>query len=120
MPHANGPGGISIHAVDVVSGATAKGLHVRIERLDGAMRTVIAEGTIGANGLFDHPVCTGQGAGPGTYEAIFAIGAFYRAAGHDPGFLGDVPFRFSILRAQDHVHLPMKFSPWGYALFRGA
>ena len=35
-----------------------------------------------------------------------------------PSFLDTVPFRFRV--GAGHCHLPLKFTPWGYALFRGA
>ena len=30
-----------------------------------------------------------------------------------------VPFRFVISRVEEHYHLPLKFTPFGYSLFRG-
>jgi 5-hydroxyisourate hydrolase len=31
-----------------------------------------------------------------------------------------VPFRFTIADAAQHYHLPFKFTPWGFSLFRGS
>jgi len=28
-------------------------------------------------------------------------------------------FRFGIDRVEEHFHLPFKFTPWGFSLFRG-
>jgi len=115
-------GGISVHAVDVARGRVAEGMAVRIDRLapDGA-RVTIAEGRIGANGLLDHPVTQGAGVEPGDYEVLMEIGAFLAATGSDaPPFLGVVPFRFRVFDAAQHYHLPIKFTPFGYSLYRGA
>ena len=30
-----------------------------------------------------------------------------------------VPFRFGIDDPAQHYHLPLKFTPWGFTLFRG-
>jgi 5-hydroxyisourate hydrolase len=30
-----------------------------------------------------------------------------------------VPFRFSIADPEQHDHLPMKITPWGFSLYRG-
>jgi 5-hydroxyisourate hydrolase-like protein (transthyretin family) len=38
----------------------------------------------------------------------------------DPPFLDVVPFRFGIADASEHYHLPLKLTPWGFSLFRGA
>lgn len=115
-------GGISVHAVDVARGRVAQGLAVRIDRLapNGA-RIPIADGRIGANGLLDHPVAQGAGVEAGEHEVSMEIGAFLAATGSDaPPFLGIVPFRFRVFDAAQHYHLPIKFTPFGYSLYRGA
>ena len=112
------PGGISLHAVDVVTGRAALGMGVTIHRLSPEP-ALIAEGRLGVHGTLDHPVVEGAGIIPGTYQALFAVGAFYRTSGQDSPFLDDLPFRFIITDASEHFHLPLKFSPWGLALFRG-
>ena len=112
-------GGISIHCVDVAHGRVAVGLGVRLCRGDG---TPLASGMVGAKGLFEHPALMSDAIGPGAYEVVFAVGDFYRALGAavpQPSFLEDVPYRFHIADAAQHYHLPFKFTPWGFSLFRG-
>ena len=43
-----------------------------------------------------------------------------RRATTTPPFLDLVPFRFTIADAAQHFHLPFKFTPWGFSLFRGS
>lgn len=112
-------GGISVHAVDVAEGRTAQGLKVQIV-LVGNKERLIAEGMIGENGLLDHPSARGEGVSAGVYEVKFAIGDYLRARGITPAFLDVVPFRFVIVDAHQHIHLPFKFTPFGFSLFRGA
>ena len=109
-------GGISIHAVDVASGRPAQGLRVEIWRIEPE-RTRVAEGRLQPNGVLDHPVTQGAGIEAGTYEVLFHIGEFF---GEADGFLAIVPFRFRIADVDPHYHLPLKFTRWGYSLFRGA
>jgi len=111
-------GGISVHAVDVARGRTAAGLLVRIERIvpDGT-RIPVAEGRIGPAGSLDHPVAGGAGVVAGTYEVLLHVGAFY---GAPAPFLDVVPLRFVLHDAAEHVHLPLKFTPYGYSIYRGA
>lgn len=109
--------GISLHAVDVAGGMPATGMAVEIVAL-AAGETPIASGVIGADGALAHDVVRTTMA-PGVYEARFHIGAFYRASGRACGFLDVVPFRFTVTDPQEHLHLPIKFTPFGYALFRG-
>jgi 5-hydroxyisourate hydrolase len=111
-------GGISLHAVDVVSGQAATGMWVTIRRIAPDDVTV-AEGTLGTNGMLDHPVAAGEGIVAGVYVASFAIRDFYSPRGIPCPFLDRIDFRFVIDDPGPHVHLPLKFSPWGLALFRG-
>jgi 5-hydroxyisourate hydrolase len=115
-------GGISVHAVDVARGRVAEGLAVRIERIapDGA-RVTVAEGRIGADGALHHAVAQGDGVEEGEHEVLLRIGDFHRATCCDaPPFLDVVPFRFRVFDRAQHYHLPIKFTPYGYSLYRGA
>jgi 5-hydroxyisourate hydrolase len=114
-------GGISVHAVDVARGRVAEGLRIRIERLSPEGRIAIAEGRIGPSGTLDHPVTRGAGVQPGEHEVLFHLGAFHAETGAAaPPFLDVVPFRFRVVDASEHIHLPIKFTPFGYSLYRGA
>lgn len=115
------PGGISIHAVDISRGVPAAGLGLRLVRLDPT-REVLAAGTCGESGLFEHPVARGAGVVRGVYEVEFDVGAYFRAAEiamPDPSFLDVAVFRFGIDKVTEHFHLPFKFTPWGFSMFRG-
>jgi len=114
--------GISVHAVDVARGRPAQGMQVDIYALEG-VRKMIASGKLGANGTLDHPVAQGQGVQTGPYQVIFHVGDYLRATGSPtstPPFLDLVPFRFTIANPAEHYHLPFKFTPWGFSLFRGS
>jgi 5-hydroxyisourate hydrolase len=112
--------GISVHVVDVARGIPAVGLVVELWALDGERRRV-AGGSLSASGTLDDPGLSD--AAPGHYEALFHVGDFYRGLNHvqaDPPFLDVVPFRFGISDTTEHYHLPLKLTPWGFSLFRGA
>ncbi len=81
--------------------------------------TRIAEGRLGSNGQLDHPVVGGSGIEAGEYEVRFHLDEFF-ASGAGASFLTVAPFRFRIEEVDEHFHLPMKFTRWGYSLFRGA
>jgi 5-hydroxyisourate hydrolase len=114
-------GGISIHAVDISRGIPAAGLDVRLWRIDGNPRE-IATGTCAGNGLFQHTLAEGAGVERGMYEVKFDVGSYFRNSGvtvPDPSFLEVAVFRFGIDNVTEHFHLPFKFTPWGFSLFRG-
>lgn len=113
--------GLSLHVVDVTRGVPAQGMAVSVYSLTPAPR-LLAEGALSASGVLDHPI-TGETLPVGVYEAVFQAGAFFAAAGvaqSDPPFLGEVPFRFSVADPGQHLHLPLKITPWGFSIWRGA
>ena len=64
----------------------------------------------------------GAGVERGQYEVEFDVGAYYRNRGAtlpDPSFVDVAVFRFGIDKVSEHFHLPFKFTPWGFSLFRG-
>jgi len=115
-------GGISIHVVDVARGVVAEGLAVRIERLEQDGRQLIVDGTVGATGTVAILDGLAEQFVPGVYEATFLVGDYYRSQGAPlPAipFLDMVPYRFGLVDAAQHYHLPLKMTPWGFSLFRG-
>ncbi len=113
--------GLSVHVVDVTRGVPASGMRVEIFAL-GASRQKIADGVMAKSGALDHPIATTR-LEPGAYEVVFHAGAYFSGQGvaqSNPPFFGEVPFRFNIADAEQHYHLPMKITPWGFSLYRGS
>ena len=109
---------ISLHVIDVSRAIPAAGMKVEIFH-EGSSTNPLAAGALDQQGVLE---CNAPIA-PGIYEAMIHIGDYYRGQGvnlPDPAFLEDVPFRFGIAAGEDHYHLPMKMTPWGFSLFRGA
>jgi 5-hydroxyisourate hydrolase len=114
-------GGISIHAVDIARGIPADGLSVRLWCLEGS-RSKLASGSCAESGLFQHQIAHGIGVDRGMYEVEFDVGSYFRNCGvvvPDPSFMEVAIFRFGIDKVSEHFHLPFKFTPWGFSLFRG-
>lgn len=114
-------GGISVHAVDVARGIPAAGLSVLLLRLDPDPAEIVHD-VCAPTGHLPHPMVDGQGVTRGLYEVRFGVGDYYRQSGWDlpePSFVDTAVFRFGIDRVTEHFHLPFKFTPWGFSLFRG-
>jgi 5-hydroxyisourate hydrolase len=117
----SGPGGMSIHVVDVSRGVIAAGMRVELHSADAA-RSLLCDGRINAKGVLDEPVLMSERIVAGCYEAVFHVADYYRDAGVPlPAlpFLDVVTYRFAVGDTRQHYHLPMKFTPWGYSCFRG-
>jgi 5-hydroxyisourate hydrolase len=114
--------GISIHVVDVARGVVAVGMPVAVFQIHAAEgRQAIGEGAISASGTLDIAAldCTQA---VGIYEVDFDVATYHCNQGLDLAptpFLGVVTYRFGLAEPAAHIHLPFKFTPWGYSCFRG-
>ena len=112
---------ISVHVVDIANGVVARGMRVQVVSLDAEGETVL-EGVVGNNGLvedLDRP----DRIPPGSYELRLHVGQYYRDRGTvlpELPFMDVQVFRFGMFDGRQHYHLPVKLSPWGMSLFRGA
>jgi 5-hydroxyisourate hydrolase len=116
-------GGISLHAVDVAEGLPAEGMAVELWALPADGVRLLAQGVLGPGGALDHPVARGEvPIATGAHEARFAVGDWLRARDPRLGriFMEVAVLRFEVLDPSEHVHLPLKFTRWGLALFRGS
>jgi hypothetical protein len=55
--------------------------------------------------------------------ALLHAGDYFRASGQvtaAPAFQEIVVLRFTVLDAAEHYHLPVKITPWGLSVWRGA
>ena len=110
--------GLSLHVVDVARGKPASGMKVEIFH----KTHLIASGFLGADGTLTHSIVQTT-LDIGVYEAVFHAGAFFASTSlelSDPPFLDLVPFWFSIADPARHYHLPLKITPWGFSVWRGA
>ena len=115
--------GITTHVLDLASGRPAAGVRIELHRIDGEARTRVAEAVTNTNGRCDGPLLEGNAFIAGTYELSFHAGAYFDAAGRDlpePKFLDVVPVRFGIAAPDQHYHVPLLLSPFGFSTYRGS
>jgi 5-hydroxyisourate hydrolase len=115
-------GRLTTHVLDTARGEPAAGMKIELYALAGG-RKLVASTVTNANGRTDAPLLDGAALAAGTYELVFAVGAYFRAAGvalPTPAFLDEVPLRFGIADAGAHYHVPLLASPWSYSTYRGS
>jgi len=116
------PGFLTTHVLDTARGCPAEGLRIVLYRAAGTSHRKIAEMVTNADGRTDTPILPHDAFQPGTYELIFHAGDYLRATGQsgaEPMFLDQVPIRFG-MALEDHYHVPLLLSPYGYSTYRGS
>ncbi len=115
-------GRLTTHVLDTATGKPAAGLTVELYRL-GTTPERVTVVTTNKDGRIDGPVIEGAAFGAGVYELRFHAGDYLRKAGAtlpDPPFLDIVPIRFGIASPDEHYHVPLLISPYGYSTYRGS
>ena len=115
-----GPGRLTTHVLDTANGRPAAGLAVTLYRLEGEARVRLAEAVTNADGRCDAPLLEGEAMEAGEYVIAFDVGGYFQAAGQVSPFLSSVPVQFLIAATDQHYHVPLLVSPFGYSTYRGS
>ncbi len=116
------PGFLTTHVLDTARGTPAQDLEIVLYRITDTARTELARMRTNADGRTDSPILPTDAYQTGTYELVFFAGDYLRAtgqAGAEPMFLDEVPIRFGMAE-QDHYHVPLLLSAYGYSTYRGS
>ncbi len=121
---AQGPsqGRLTTHVLDTARGRPAAGLRIELWST-GAARHLIVSVITNDDGRTDSPLLQGESFKSGGYELLFYAGDYLRLSAsrvEEPAFLDVIPVRFGISNAQQHYHVPLLLSPYGYSTYRGS
>jgi 5-hydroxyisourate hydrolase len=110
---------ITSHVLDTAIGQPARGLTVKLEAQDGAGAwTELAARATDADGRVGDLIPPGS-LQARTYRLTFDTGAYFRAAGR-PFFYPRVEVTFTVAAPDQHHHVPLLLSPFGYSTYRGS
>jgi len=116
-------GRLTTHVLDLSAGRPGAGIRVELTRIVGEQREGLGGAATNADGRCDKPMLEGKALSPGSYELSFAVGDYFAAHGvvqPEPKFLDVVVIRFGISAADQHYHVPLLVSPFGYSTYRGS
>lgn len=114
-------GYLTTHVLDTANGTPAQGMRIELFRLDGGRR-LLKEVVTNHDGRTDSQILPEAEFQIGEYELVFHVGAWLDAQGHQggkPRFLDQIPLRFG-MSEQDHYHVPLLISPYGFSTYRGS
>lgn len=109
---------ITTHVLDVALGKPAAGVPVKLARSEGEAFVALAEGTTNDDGRVTDLLAPGTLVA-GTYRISFALSPYFEASGRT-SFYPHVDIVFSVVRPEEHFHVPLLLSPFGYSTYRGS
>ncbi len=114
-------GRLTTHVLDIANGCPGAG--IRIDLLRVGQDDTITSTITNADGRCEAPLLQGETFIQGEYELVFHAGAYFNAKGQEDGehrFLDRVVIRFGINDQDQHYHVPLLLSPFGYSTYRGS
>ena len=116
-------GFLTTHILDTAHGCPAEGVSIELYRLHGGERTLLASVVTNDDGRTDAPLIAKGDLQAGTYELVFAMGAYFASKGvpaRAHPFIDVVPVRFGVDDPASHYHVPLLASPFSFSTYRGS
>lgn len=109
---------ITTHVLDTASGAPGAGIPIALERQIQGQWKILGRGETDRQGRLDslHPQTALEA---GIYRLIFDTGAYFQARGQKT-FFPRVEVTFQIEKTDEHYHVPLLLSPFGFSTYRGS
>jgi 5-hydroxyisourate hydrolase len=109
---------ITTHVLDTSRGRAAAGITVTLERMYGEGWQAVGEGRTDADGRLRDLMSEDVPLGIETYRLTFDTGSYFAAHGVET-FYPQVAIVFRA-RGDEHYHVPLLVSPFGYSTYRGS
>lgn len=116
-------GHLTTHVLDTSRGVPAAGLAIVLQRQSSGKYIDLAKVKTNSDGRVDAPLLDGDSMEAGRYRLTFSAGDYFRELGvelPEYTFLDDVVIDFGISDADQHYHVPLLLSPYGYSTYRGS
>jgi 5-hydroxyisourate hydrolase len=110
---------ITTHVLDISEGRPAAGVTVILEQRGAGDWLPIGRGSTDAKGRLAS-LTEGRRVDPGTYRLTFDLGDYHRAHGVEAPFFPEAKVIFNVRDTDEHYHVPLVISPFGYSTYRGA
>ena len=111
---------ITTHILDTSQGRPASNILVRLEqqKTDGSWNELSAKKTDN-DGRIMNLLPKENVLDPGVYQMVFVTAPYFEKQGI-PSFYPEIEIRFSLREPEQHYHVPLLLSPFGYSTYRGS
>ena len=106
---------ISTHVLDTSLGKPVEGIRVTLHR-DGSL---IGSSVTDADGRARGFLADGSSLSAGDYKLTFSVSNYFSETKRKTLF-NEIVIHFSIAAEEEHYHVPLLLSPFGYSTYRGS
>ena len=116
-------GFLTTHVLDTSRGRPAANMSISISRVLESKVMLLSVDKTNTDGRLSKPILKDDDFIKGTYELGFFVGDYLKAHSEKTSthnFFDMIPIRFNIWNEDEHYHVPLLLSPFGYSTYRGS
>jgi 5-hydroxyisourate hydrolase len=106
---------ISTHVLDTALGRPAEGIRITLHRDASLLGSSVTDADGRARDFLAH----GSSLSAGDYILTFAVGDYFQSTKRK-SFYSEIVIHFVIAEENQHYHVPLLLSPYGYSTYRGS
>ena len=110
---------LSVHVLNLENGLPSPGVHVTLEQQVGQNWQMLSQGVTNDQGRIGELFPAQLTLKAGEYRVVFKTGEYFKKAGRDT-FFPEIPVIFEVKNADQHYHIPLLLSPYGFSTYRGS
>lgn len=110
---------LSVHVLNLENGLPSPGINVTLEKHVGQNWQPLAEGTTNEQGRIAELFPAKERFEAGEYRVVFKTGEYFKKTEHKT-FFPEIPVIFEVKQTDQHYHIPLLLSPYGFSTYRGS
>lgn len=110
---------VSVHVLNTQTGKPSAGIKVDLEQQQGGKWIALASKTTDKDGRIGAFYPEGKAFTAGEYRVTFHTGDYFQQQ-QQATFFPDIPVNFQVTSTQEHYHIPLLLSQYGFSTYRGS
>ena len=110
---------LSVHVLNLENGLPSPGVNVTLEQHVGSDWKTLAQGTTNEQGRIAELFPADRAFVAGEYRVVFKTGEYFKQAKRET-FFPEIPVIFEVKQTEQHYHIPLLLSPYGFSTYRGS
>ena len=111
---------ITTHVLDTSQGCPGANIRIRLEQQQSDKTwQEIASGSTNSDGRIANLIQEDEMINSGVYRMLFETGTYFEQQG-TAYFYPEIEVRFLLNHMEQHYHIPLLLSPFGYSTYRGS